>query len=182
MWTCLVLTNVHVWKYLAHHAQRTYYVPVSSSYRKTSQNLKNPNTRSPLQGKIPTSKGSWFAIRHYISTRPSLFSRTQKIPNSFTIDFLEISHSLTSHSEGFWSVPHWCLLFGPFVLFHRYPIGVIWDLQLTDDFSTSSIHIKGFGHCSFCQFLKPTITCLIKLFLFYFNLSVIHLPSNYLWQ
>ena len=76
MWTCLVLTNAHVWKYLAHHAQRPYYVPVSSSYGKTSQNLENPNTRSPLQGKIPTSKGSWFAIRHYISTRPSLFSRT----------------------------------------------------------------------------------------------------------
>ena len=34
-WTFLAFTNTHVWKYLAHHAQRPYNVPVSSPYRKT---------------------------------------------------------------------------------------------------------------------------------------------------
>ena len=34
-WPFLAFTNTHVWKYLAHHAQRPYNVPVSSPYRKT---------------------------------------------------------------------------------------------------------------------------------------------------
>ena len=139
MWSCLALTNTHVWKYLAYHAQRPYQVPVSSPYGKTAWNLENPNTKSPLQGKIPTSEGSWFTTCHYINTRSPLFLGTQKIPSSLTIEFLEISHSLTWPSEGFWPVPHWCIMFGPFVLITQVPIVVIWSLQLIDDFSTSSI-------------------------------------------
>ena len=109
-WSCLALTNTHVRKYLAHHAQRPYHVPISSPYGKTPWNLENLNTKSPLQWKIPTSEGSWFTTRHYISTRPPLFLGTQKIPSSLTIEFLEIFHSLTWPLEGFWLVSHRCLL------------------------------------------------------------------------
>ena len=35
-WYCLALTDTHVWKYLAHNAQRPYYVPASSPYEKAS--------------------------------------------------------------------------------------------------------------------------------------------------
>ena len=52
-----------------------------------------------------------------------LFSSMEKLSNSLTIEFIETSCSLTCHSEDFWLVPHQCLLFGPFVLIHRYPLG-----------------------------------------------------------
>ena len=138
-WPHLIHTHTHIWKYLAHHAQRPYYVPVSSPYGKTPWNLGNLNTKSPLQGKIPTLDASWFTTCHYISTRSPLFSDMQKIPSSLTIEFLEISYLLTWHSEGFRLAPQRCHLFGPFVLAPQVPIGVIWSLQLTDDFSTSSL-------------------------------------------
>ena len=141
-WSCLALTNTHIWKYLAHHAQRPYHVPIFSPYGKTPWNLENPNSKSPLQGKIPTSEGSWFTTRHHISTRPPLFLGTQKIPSSLTIEFLKIFHSLAWPLEGFWLVSHRCLLFGLFVLAPQVPIGVIWHLQLIDDFSTSSLKMN----------------------------------------
>ena len=35
-WPYLVLTNIHVRKYLAHHTQRPYHAPISPPYGKTS--------------------------------------------------------------------------------------------------------------------------------------------------
>ena len=62
------------------------------------------------QGKIPISKGFWFTIHRYINTKPPLFSGTQKLSSSLAIEFIETSHSLTWHSEGFWPILHWCLI------------------------------------------------------------------------
>ena len=104
--------------------------------------LETLSIKSPLLGQIPTLKGSQFATHHYINTRPPLFLDTQKIPNSLTMEFLEISHSLTWLSEGSWPVPHWCLLFSHCVFIPQVLIGMTWSLQLTDDFSTSSISIS----------------------------------------
>ena len=100
--------------------------------------LETLSIKSPLIGKIPTLKGSRFSIHHYINTKPPLFPSTQKISNSLTIEFLEISHSLTWTLKGSWPVTHRCFLFGPFVFISQVLFGVIWSLQRTDDFSTSS--------------------------------------------
>ena len=69
------------------------------------------NPPPPQQGYIPTLKGFQFTTHHYISTRPPLFSSTQKIPSSLIIEFVKISHSITWHSKGSWLVPHRCVLF-----------------------------------------------------------------------
>ena len=60
-------------------------------------------------------------------TNSSHFSGTQKIPSSLTIKFLEISHSLTWHSEDFYPISHWCLLFGSYFLILQVFIGAVKD-------------------------------------------------------
>ena len=57
-----------------------------------SKILETLSAKPSQQGKIPTSKGSWFTIHYYINTRPPIFLSTQKIPTSLTIEFLEISY------------------------------------------------------------------------------------------
>ena len=109
-----------IWKCLAHHVPRPYYV--SFSYGKTPYNHGNPNTKHSPQGKIPTVGGSRFTTHHYINTRPPLSSGTLKIPNSLTKELIEISHSLTWPSKGFWPIPHQCLLLIFIVLIHTYPL------------------------------------------------------------
>ena len=112
--------------------------PYLSHLERHHKILETLSAKPSQYGKIPTLKGFQFTIHHYINTRPPLFSSTQKIPSSLTIEFLKVSHSLTWPSEGSWLVPHRCLLFGPIVLILQVPIEVIWSLQLIDDFSTSS--------------------------------------------
>ena len=112
--------------------------PYRSHMKRYPKILKTLSAKPSQQGKIPTLKGFWFTTHYYISTRPPLFSSMHKIPSSLTIEFLETSHSLTWPSEGSWLVQHRCLLFSPFVLIPQVPIGVIWSLKLTNDFSTSS--------------------------------------------
>ena len=96
--------------------------PYLSHMERHPKILETLSAKPSQQGKIPTSKGSQFTIHYYISTRPHLFSGTQKLSISLTIEFLETSHSLTWPSKGFWPIPHRCLLLGPFVLIHRYPL------------------------------------------------------------
>ena len=112
--------------------------PYLSHMERHPKILETLSAKLSQQGKTPTLKRFRFTTCYYISTRPPPFTSTQEIPSSLTIEFLEISYSLTSLSEGSWSVPHRCLLFCPFVLLPQVPIGVIWSLQLIDDFSTSS--------------------------------------------
>ena len=112
--------------------------PYLSHMERHPKILETLSAKSSQQGKILTLKGFRFTIHHYISTRPPLFSSMQKIPSSFTIEILEISHSLTWPSKGSWSVPHQCLLFGPCVFTPQVFIAMTWSLQLIDDFSTSS--------------------------------------------
>ena len=98
--------------------------PITSSYLSYMERfpkiLETLSVKPSQQGKIPILKGFWFAIHYYINTKPPLFSGMQKLASSLTIEFIETSHSLTWPSKGFWLVPHWCLLFGPFVFIHRY--------------------------------------------------------------
>ena len=135
-WQCMVSTSAHIWKCLAHQVPRLHFV--SFSYGKTPYDHENPNAKYSPQGKIPTFGRSQFTTHHYINTRPPLSAGTQKIPSSLTIEFLEISHSLTWPLEGFWPVPRQCLLFSPSVLVPQVPTGAFWSLQLIDDFDISS--------------------------------------------
>ena len=63
--------------------------------------LETPSAKPSQQGKSSTLKGFRFVIHHYINTKSLLFSSMQKIPSSFIKEFIEISHSLIWHSEGF---------------------------------------------------------------------------------
>ena len=135
-WTCSFNTCAHIWKCLAHQVPRLHCV--SFSYEKTPYDHENPNAKYSPQGKIPTFGGAQFTTHHYISTRPPLSAGTQKIPSSLTIEFLEISHSLTWLLEGFWPIPRQWLLFSPSVLVPQVPTGAFWSLQLIDDFDISS--------------------------------------------
>ena len=112
--------------------------PYLSRMEKHPKILETLRARPSQQGKIPTLEGFQFTTHHYINTKPHLFPGKQKLLSCLTIEFLKISHSLTWPSKGFWPIPHQYLLFGPFVLIPQVPIGVLWSLQLTDDFNSSS--------------------------------------------
>ena len=99
--------------------------PITHSYpsymERCPEILETLSAKPSQRGKIPILKGFQFAFHHYINTKPPLFSGMQKLASSLTIEFIETSHSLTWLSEGFWPLLHLCLLFGPFILIHRYP-------------------------------------------------------------
>ena len=124
-WLGLAPTNIYTWKHLVQHIR---HCPYCSHLERYPLILENLSTKPSQQGKIPTLKGSWFTTHHYISTRPILFSGMQKISSFLTKELIEISHSLTWHSEGFRLVPHRYLLFSPLFLF----TGTHWsDLEPT---------------------------------------------------
>ena len=141
MWASVILTNTHTWKYLVYHVQNPPTHPYLFHMEMQPKILETLNIRSSLQEKIPTLKGARFTTHHYISTRPPLFLGTQKILCSLTIEFLEISHSLTWSLEGFWLVPHQCLHFDPCVLILQVSISTIWSPELTNDFRASSVGV-----------------------------------------
>ena len=82
-------------------------------------------------------------ISVYTYIESPLLSSTQKIPNPLTIEFLEIFHSLTWHSESLWPALHWCSLLGFWFLVLQVPIGLFKGYQFTDNFCTLSITFTG---------------------------------------
>jgi len=69
--------------------------PYHSHMERYLEILETLSTKPSQQGKIPTLEIFRFTTHHYINTRPPLFSDTLKIPSSLTIEYLEISYSLT---------------------------------------------------------------------------------------
>ena len=136
---CLVLTNIHVWKYLEHHAQKPYHAPISSPDGKTPQNHGNPKYQ------ISSTRERPYCLEILVHHSPlykhqtSFFLRYTKILqlSHYRVfkDFSFTNLTLGGSLAGTTPVPSVCLICS----YTQVPIGVNWSLQLTEDFSTSLV-------------------------------------------
>ena len=127
---CLVITNIHVWKYLEHHAQRPYHSLISSPYGKTPQNHGNPKYQISSIREDPYFRGILVHHSPLYKHQTSFFLRYAEI--------LQLSHYRVLKDFSFtnltfrWSLPGTTSV--PFVWsicsYTQVPNGVTWSLLI----------------------------------------------------